>query len=179
MNTKATMKKLIFAALLTTAMTMTASAEGIYTELVAPPTRPTYTAEQLKNPNIKPNGEVVSAEEFAARSTPTEEQKAEFYASQATTASKYALQSTTETTINSTEKKSSITITVGDETITYYKQDYEPDPNAKMGDKRVRDGIHERYFAGFGWVEYDPNAVAIGIVVDGPGDINKQVGYMG
>ncbi len=173
------MKKLIFTALLTTALTMTASAEGIDTELATTPTRPSYTAEQLKNSNVKPNGESVSAEELAARSNPTEEQKAELYASQATTASQYRVRSTTEMPANTEEKKSTITITVGDETITYYKQDYEPDQIAKMGDKRVVDGVHQRYFAGFGWIEYDPNASVIGIVVDGPGDINKQVGYMG
>ncbi len=173
-------RKIAIGMALATALTMTASAESIYTEFMVTPTRPTYSAEQLKNPNVKPNGESVSAEELAARSQPTETQKVRFYSKQMMSANESAGQTTVPTAITeTTEKKSSITITVGDESKTYYKQDCEPDPNAKTGDKRVRDGIHERYFAGFGWVEYDPNAVAIGIVVDGPGDINKQVGYMG
>ncbi len=177
------MKKLIFTALLVSAVATTASAEGnvVYQPLYAEvPTKLSYTAEQLKNPNAKPNGEVVSAEEFEARRQPTETQKARFYSKQEMSANESVGQATvTAEPTATTEKKSSITITVGDKSKTYYKQDCEPDPNAKMGDKRVHNGMHETYFVGFGWIEYDPDAVAIGIVVDGLGDINKQVGYMG
>lgn len=48
----------------------------------------------------------------------------------------------------------------------------------KPGDKTIIDGKPHMWVPGFGWVK-DEGGRSIGILVDGKGDINKQVGVMG
>ena len=47
-----------------------------------------------------------------------------------------------------------------------------------MGDTRMVNGERQIYILGFGWVR-DEGGGSVGILVDGKGDINKQVGIMG
>ncbi len=136
------MKKLIITAVIATAMTMTVSAEGnvvyqpLHTEV---PTKPTHPPEEfLKTKGglsdfglriVKPDGSKLTEEEIIKVMTPNVEvcEETMSVSSKAETAT--------------AEKKSSITITVGDESKAYYKQDCEPDPNAKAGDTRIHDGV--------------------------------------
>ncbi len=48
----------------------------------------------------------------------------------------------------------------------------------KSGDKAFIDGKLHIWIPGFGWIE-DEGGGSVGILVDGEGDINKQVGVMG
>lgn len=90
--------------------------------------KPTYTQEQLTNPNQKPNGDKVTADD-----KPVEHDKVE-------------------------------------KPTAPPKQDNQP----QGGDKK--DG--QIYVPGFGWIK-DEGGGGEGTIVDGDGDINKQVGNMG
>ncbi|HBV96663.1 MAG TPA: hypothetical protein DEF36_06430 [Desulfotomaculum sp.] len=58
------------------------------------------------------------------------------------------------------------------------KTSAQPSSNSKSGDRAIIDGKPHMWIPGFGWIE-DEGGGSIGIVVDGKGDINKQVGVMG
>ena len=58
------------------------------------------------------------------------------------------------------------------------KTQAQPSSNPKSGDRAIIDGRPHIWIPGFGWI-VDEGGGSNGILVDGEGDINKQVGVMG